>query len=42
RDLPHAVGDHDTSDGHGTHVAGIIAGRGSGPYAGIAPGAETE
>ena len=40
RDLPHAVGDHDTSDGHGTHVAGIIAGRGSGPYAGIAPGAE--
>lgn len=40
RDLPHAVGDHDTSDGHGTHVAGIIAGRGSGPYAGVAPGAE--
>jgi len=39
-DLPQAAGDHDTSDGHGTHVAGIIAGRGSGPYAGVAPGAE--
>ena len=40
RDLPNASGDTDTSHGHGTHVAGIIAGRGAAPYAGIAPGAE--
>jgi subtilisin len=40
RDLPNAHGDTDTTHGHGTHVAGIIAGRGAGPYAGIAPGAD--
>jgi hypothetical protein len=40
RDLPQAIGDHDTSDGHGTHVAGIIGGRGAASNAGIAPDAE--
>jgi subtilisin len=40
RDLPNAKGDVDTSFGHGTHVAGIVAARGSAPYRGIAPGAE--
>jgi serine protease AprX len=31
--------DTDTSTGHGTHVAGIVAGGGGGAYAGVAPGA---
>ncbi len=39
-DLPNASGDEDTSLGHGSHVAGIIAGRGNDGLAGIAPGAE--
>lgn len=38
-DLPNATGDADTSHGHGTHVAGIIAGRSTSGQAGIAPGA---
>ena len=36
--LDHAKGDADSSIGHGTHVAGIIGGRGAGPLGGIAPG----
>lgn len=36
--LPHVKGDADSSIGHGTHVAGIIAGNGPGPMGGIAPG----
>jgi len=40
RDLPNVMGDTDTTHGHGTHVAGIIAGRGAAPYVGIAPAAE--
>lgn len=39
-DLPTALGDPDSSIGHGTHVAGIIAGAGSAGYGGIAPGAQ--
>ena len=38
-DLPTALGDPDTSIGHGTHVAGIIAGNGPGGLAGVAPAA---
>jgi subtilisin len=38
-DLPTAIGDPDTSIGHGTHVAGIIAGSGQGGLGGVAPGA---
>ena len=38
-DLPTALGDPDTSIGHGTHVAGIIAGRGQGGFGGVAPAA---
>lgn len=36
--LEHVKGDPDSSIGHGTHVAGIIAGSGPGPMGGIAPG----
>lgn len=38
-DLPYVDGDHDTSSGHGTHVAGIISGRGREGWRGMAPGA---
>jgi subtilisin len=38
-DLPNTVGDADTSLGHGTHVAGIIAGGGTAANPGVAPGA---
>lgn len=37
-DLRHVAGDVDSSIGHGTHVAGIIAGRGYGGRRGVAPG----
>lgn len=37
--LANVDGDPDTSIGHGTHVAGIIAGNGPGGYGGVAPGA---
>jgi subtilisin len=37
-DLQNASGDYDTSDGHGSHVAGIIGGRGAGANSGVAPG----
>ncbi|WP_269932129.1 S8 family peptidase [Aminobacter sp. HY435] len=37
--LTNMKGDPDTSIGHGTHVAGIIAGSGTGGYGGVAPGA---
>lgn len=37
-DLPHTSGDEDTVDGHGSHVAGIIGGRGANGFGGIAPG----
>ena len=41
-DLTNATGDIDNGDGHGSHVAGIIAGRGNSPsgLAGVAPGAD--
>ncbi|MEO0636138.1 MAG: S8 family serine peptidase [Pseudomonadota bacterium] len=39
-DLAHATGDDDTSLGHGSHVAGIVCGRGAGARAGLAPGAD--
>lgn len=39
KDLNNMKGDHDTSIGHGTHVAGIIAGNGGAHYGGVAPGA---
>jgi len=38
-DLPTALGDPDTSIGHGTHVAGIIAGAGPAGLTGVAPAA---
>lgn len=38
-DLPTALGDPDTSIGHGTHVAGIIAGAGHAGLSGVAPAA---
>ncbi|WP_198008829.1 S8 family serine peptidase [Ahrensia sp. R2A130] len=37
-DLPNVTGDLDNSRAHGTHVAGIIGGRGAGNKAGVAPG----
>lgn len=39
-DLPNAVGDDDTSIGHGSHVAGIIGGHGTNGLGGVAPGVE--
>lgn len=39
-DLPNAVGDFDTSIGHGSHVAGIIGGHGQNGLGGVAPGVE--
>lgn len=38
--LPNAVGDDDTSIGHGSHVAGIIGGHGTNGLGGVAPGVE--
>ena len=38
--LPNASGDIDSSIGHGTHVAGIIAGKGPAELQGLAPDAE--
>lgn len=39
-DLRNASGDHDSSLGHGTHVAGIIGGQGGPILGGVAPGVE--
>lgn len=39
-DIPNVSGDTDSSIGHGTHVAGIIAGNGPGKLKGLAPKAE--
>ncbi len=39
-DLPNAIGDLDTSIGHGSHVAGIIGGHGNYGLGGVAPGVE--
>jgi subtilisin len=39
-DLPNAIGDDDTSIGHGSHVAGIIGGHGANGLGGVAPGVE--
>lgn len=41
-DLPNAAGDADSSIGHGTHVAGIIGGRGDEGRGGVAPGVELQ
>ncbi len=39
-DLSNASGDADSSIGHGTHVAGIIGGRGKRGFGGVAPGVD--
>jgi len=39
-DLPNVRGDFDSSIGHGTHVAGIVGGRGPVGLEGVAPGVE--